>query len=141
MESTRAAYDEIYVYAMQRPWFILQHVVDASAIQGATRDSKPIAVVFGLIGLYLRVEKQFSGRQVQLVHKKLAARKRAWPRIDLPEQRGEFTVFDVRRVPAGPQRDMAIDFWCRSVWASVANTRPSIISLLEDHGIVESKAQ
>ena len=45
----RAAYDEVYVYTMSRPGFILQHVVDAFAVQNATEDSKPISVVFGLV--------------------------------------------------------------------------------------------
>jgi len=57
MDSMRAAYDEVYVYTMARPRFILQHVVDAFAVQTANQDVTRIAVVFGLVGLYLRVEK------------------------------------------------------------------------------------
>jgi hypothetical protein len=41
MDAARAAYDEVYVYTMGRPRFILQHVVDAFAAQTATDDSKP----------------------------------------------------------------------------------------------------
>jgi len=59
------AYDEVYVYSMSRPGFILQHVVDAFGVQTANAESKPIRVVFGLIGLYLHVEKQFSGHEAQ----------------------------------------------------------------------------
>jgi hypothetical protein len=62
MGNMRVAYDEVYVYAMERPGFILQHVVDAFAVETASSDTKAISVVFGLIGLYLHVEKQFSGR-------------------------------------------------------------------------------
>ena len=58
-------YQQLYVYAMGRPGFVLQHVVDAFAVQTADPDSKPIAVVFGLVGLYLHIEIQFSGREVQ----------------------------------------------------------------------------
>ena len=65
MDTVRAAYDEVYVYSMGRPGFILQHVVDAFAVQTSNNESKPISVVFGLVGLYLHLEKQFSGRQVQ----------------------------------------------------------------------------
>lgn len=61
MDATHAAYAEVYVYTMGRPGFILQHVVDAFVVQTASDASKPISVVFGLIGLYLRVERQFSG--------------------------------------------------------------------------------
>jgi hypothetical protein len=135
METMRAAYDEVYVYSMGRPGFMLQHVVDAFAVQTANKSSKLIAVVFGLVGLYLRVEKQFSGRQVQEVHMKLGRKKREWPTIKLPDNRGSTTVIDVLAAPPGPQRDLAIDNWCRSVWASFAENRQTIIALLGEHQI------
>src|SRR6516162_473493 len=114
----RAAYDEVYVYTMSRPGFILQHVVDAFTVQNATEDSKPISVVFGLVGLYLHIEKQFSGRQVQKAHIELGRRKRVWPKVYLPEDRGAITVADVLAASAGPERDRAIDDWCRSLWTA-----------------------
>jgi hypothetical protein len=46
---------------MGRPGFILQHVVDGFAVQTASEGSRRIGVVFGLAGLYLHVERQFSG--------------------------------------------------------------------------------
>jgi hypothetical protein len=95
MDTMRAAYDEVYVYTIGRPGFILQHVVDEFAVQTANQYSKPIGVVLGLVGLYLHVEKQFSGRQVQEVHMKLGSRKREWPSIYFPEDRGTMTVVDV----------------------------------------------
>jgi hypothetical protein len=135
MDTIRAAYDEVYVYTMGRPGFILQHVVDAFAVQTANQDSKPIGVVFGLVGLYLHAEKQFSGRQVQEVHMKLGSRKREWPSIYFPEDRGTMTVVAVLAVPAGPERDMAIDNWCRSVWTSFDRNRQTIIALLREYQI------
>ena len=57
----RLGYDEVYVYTMGRPGFILQHVVDAYGAQTASSDSKPIRIVFALIGLYLHVEKHLEG--------------------------------------------------------------------------------
>ena len=139
MDTMRAAYDEVYVYTMGRPGFILQHVVDAFAVQTANQDSKPIGVVFGLIGLYLHVEKQFSGRQVQEVHMKLGSRKREWPSINLPEDRGTMTVLDVLAASAGPERDVAIDNWCRSVWTSFAGNRQTIIALLGEAGALSPR--
>jgi hypothetical protein len=135
MDTMRAAYDEVYVYAIGRPGFILQHVVDAFAVQTANHDSKPIGVVFGLVGLYLHVEKQFSGRQVQEVHMKLGSRKREWPSIYFPEDRGTMTVVDVRATSAGPERDIAIDNWCRSIWASFGGDRQTIMALLREYQI------
>ena len=131
----RAAYDEVYVYTMGRPAFILQHVVDALVVQTANRDSKPIGVVFGLVGLYLHVEKQFSGVQVQEVHRKLGRKKREWPKIHLPEDRGTMTVSDVLLAPAGAERDMAIDTWCQSVWSALADNRQTVIALLREYQI------
>jgi hypothetical protein len=135
MDSMRAAYDEVYVYTMDRPGFALQHVVDAFAVQTANNESKPIIVVFGLVGLYLHVEKQFSGRQVQRVHMDLGRRKREWPRVFMPEDRGSMTVADVLAAAAGPERDMAINNWCRSVWTAFGANRQTIIDLLREYQI------
>jgi Family of unknown function (DUF5946) len=135
MDSVRAAYDEVYVYTMGRPGFVLQHVVDAFAVQTASHESKPIGVVFGLVGLYLHIEKQFSGRQVQRVHMELGRRKREWPRVLVPEDRGGMTVADVLAASAGPERDRAIDNWCRSVWTAFGANRQTIFGLLREYQI------
>jgi Family of unknown function (DUF5946) len=134
MDTMRAAYDEVYLYTMARPGFILQHVVDAFAVQRVD-DSKPIGLVFGLVGLYLHVEKQFSGREVQRVHMELGRRKRGWPRVYVPEDRGSMTVADVLAASAGPERDAAIDNWCRSVWTAFGANRETIIALLREYQI------
>ncbi|HEU0124312.1 MAG TPA: DUF5946 family protein [Bryobacteraceae bacterium] len=133
METTRAAYDEVYVYAMGRPGFILQYVVDAAAVQSATVDTKPIAIVFGLVGLYLHTEKQFSGRQVQKAHRLLASTQREWPNLHLPDNRGSMTAADVLAADAGPERDRAIEDWGKSVWAACITTREAIVELCRKH--------
>ncbi|MGH9742661.1 MAG: DUF5946 family protein [Candidatus Acidiferrum sp.] len=135
MDDMRAAFDEVYVYTMGRPGFILQHVVDAFAVQTADERSKPIVLVFGLVGLYLHLERQFSGRQVQEAHMRMGRNKRAWPHIEVPAGRGDITVVDVRAASAGAERDMAIENWCRSVWASFGGNRTTIIDLLREHQI------
>ena len=94
---------------MGRPQFILQYVVDAFAAQTAGAKSKPIGVVFALVGLYLHVEKQFSGDQVQNVHMLMGRRKRQWPIVSLPNDRGKITASDVLAVSEGSARDSAID--------------------------------
>src|SRR5689334_7775273 len=136
MDSERAAYEEVYAYTMGRPGFILQHVVDAFAVQTATPESKPIGVFFGLVGLYLRVERQFSGRQVQLAHIELARRKRQWPAVSLPEKRGAITAGDVAAAPPGLERDRAIEDWCRSVWNACSGSRGVVVAVLQEYGIV-----
>ena len=133
-----SAYDQLYLYAgtRGRDTFILQHVVDAHGAQIATAETKSIAVVFALIGLYLHVEKGFTGLRVQQVHMQLGRKKHEWPRITLPTYRGDITAEDVLKVPDGSERDQAISEWCRSVWETYRENRQTIIDLLQRHGIV-----
>jgi hypothetical protein len=136
MDEIRAAYDDVYAYTMGRPTFILQHVVDAFAVQTANAGTKPIAIVFGLVGLYLYCEKQFSGHQVQKAHMVLGRRRQEWPKVYLPEDRGSMTVVHVLAAPAGPERDTAIDDWCESVWAACCGNRQTIVDLLRKHQVI-----
>lgn len=135
-----SAYDELYLYAMNHPGgrsqFILQLVVDAQTAQTATSATKPMGLVFALLGLYLHVEKGYTGRQVQDVHIRMGRKKHAWPAIAVPEVRGAITAADVMHFPAGRDRDAAIDDWCRSVWQAYADARETIIGVLEQHRIV-----
>ena len=133
---TLDAYQELYVYTMGRPKFILQHVVDANMAQQAGGASKPIGVVFALAGLYLHLERGFTGAQVQQAHRVLGARKREWPSIPLPQRRGSITPRDVMAAPEGAARDAAIDRWCQSVWNEFQDSRNTIIGLLQEYKIV-----
>ncbi len=65
-----------YTLAHPDPAFIHQNVVDAYAAQTAGSETKNITIVFALVGLYLSVEKDLTGRQVQKVHMQLAKRRR-----------------------------------------------------------------
>jgi hypothetical protein len=67
MTTPQQDYAELCGYTLTHgdPAFIHQHVVDAFAAQQADGASKPIGVIFALVGLYLHVERQFSGRHVQ----------------------------------------------------------------------------
>ena len=96
--------------------FVHQHVVDAWAVQNATEDSKPIAVMFGLIGLYLHLERGFNGREVQRAHMQLGTPRRTWSMPELPERRGAIRVGDVLAAVPGLELQVMIDIWCNSVW-------------------------
>lgn len=137
MRTERGAYDELCAYTLTRgdPEFIHQHVVDVFAAQNASETSKPIGVTFALVGLFLHVEKEFTGRQVQRVHMQLARRKQSWPRLLLPADRGAITALDVMTVPEGAERDRAIHDWAVAVWSAFAINRHTIITLLEEHRI------
>jgi hypothetical protein len=53
----------------------------------------------------------------------------------VPEDRGSITVADVLAASAGPDRDMAIGNWCRSVWTAFDANRQTIIALLREYQI------
>jgi hypothetical protein len=136
--SEREAYDELQCYTLGHGdrSFIHQHVVDAWAAQHAHERTKPIGLTFALVGLYLHVERGFSGRQVQRVHMALAQRKRNWPSFALPEERGSVTASHVMATAAGAERDQAIDAWCASVWDAFRESHQAVAQLLKQRGIV-----
>jgi uncharacterized protein DUF5946 len=138
MPSEVDAYHELSAYTLTRGdlTFIHQHVVDAWAAQHAVAGVKPIGLTFALAGLYLHLERGFSGRQVQRAHMEMARRKREWPAFDMPAQRGSMTAIDVMAAPEGPARDKAIDAWCRSVWEAFSANRPAVEAVLREYGIV-----
>lgn len=115
--------------------FIHQHVVDAWMAQHADETTKAIGLTFALIGLYMHVEKGFSGRQVQQAHMAMGRQKRSWPRILLPAGRGSITAADVMSAAPGAARNQAIDAWASSVWRAFQDSRPALAGLLAEYGI------
>ena len=126
-------YNELAFYTLAHGdrEFIHQHVVDAFAVQQADATTKPIAIVFGLAGLCLHVDFGFTGRQVQIAHMRLAARRKKWPQVELPKFRGDVTIAYVLAECAGPERDAAIHKWCASVWNACKETNPMVLDLLK----------
>jgi hypothetical protein len=47
-------------------------------------NTKPITIIFALIGLYLHLEKNFTGKEVQFAHMKLVKHRKNWPNFKLP---------------------------------------------------------
>jgi hypothetical protein len=132
----QVAYDELAAYTLAHgdPAFIHQHVVDAYAAQHATAGTKPIGVAFALIGLYLQLERSFSGRQVQLEHMRLARTRRSWPAFTPPADLGEVTIRDVLAASPGPERDHAIRSWCSSVWDAWRESHERVAALYREAG-------
>jgi hypothetical protein len=127
------AYDQLCAYTLNLgdPEFLHQLVVDAHTAQNANDSTKPMSLVFALLGLYLPVEKNISGRQVQRFHMQLANLKIRWKRPPLPSHRGTITVDDVMAKPPGSERNLAIHAWCASVWSTYAAARPQIIEIVD----------
>jgi hypothetical protein len=122
-----------YTLAHPDPAFIHQLVVDAYTAQSAGEEAKPIAVVFALIGLYLHLEKGYTGRQVQRAHMQLAKWPNTWPRLPLPLHRGEIRIQQVIETDPGPARDAMIDRWCASVWKSWHEARLAIVAIAQKY--------
>jgi len=127
-------YYELSCYTLEHgdPRFIHQHVVDAFMAQTADENTKPIGLSFALIGLYLHLEKNYTGKEVQLAHMALAKRRKDWPRFELPEVRGEIGVTEVMDQPAGEKRDAMIDTWCASVWQAYAASHSKVRALVAE---------
>jgi len=121
-----------YTLAHGDPRFIHQHVVDAFMAQTADENTKPVGITFALIGLYLHLEKNYTGKQVQLAHMALASRRKEWPKFDLPKLRGEIRVADVLDQPAGDKRDAMINAWCASVWQAYAESHSKVRALFAE---------
>src|SRR6266849_350839 len=105
-----------YTRAHGDPKFLHQHLVDAYGAQHVRQSQSTIGAAFALAGLYLAVERGFSGRQVQKMHMRMARRAKRWPRFEPPENAGPLTVADVLVVEPGPRRDGKLMEWCARVW-------------------------
>jgi hypothetical protein len=131
MPTDQDLFNELSFYTLSHPSpaFIHQHVVDAFTAQHANEQSKPIATVFALIGLYLHVEKGFTGKQVQKAHMQLAKQRKQWPLLNPPMGCGALGITQVLAVPPGKDRDEMIRNWCVSVWESWKETQNQIREL------------
>jgi hypothetical protein len=107
-----------YTLAHGDPRFIHQHLVDVYGAQHVRDSTSTIGTAFALAGLYLAVERGFTGRQVQKMHMLMGGKSKQWPRFDQPESVGPLTVADVLAVEPGPDRDEKLMQWCASVWAA-----------------------
>jgi hypothetical protein len=133
MTSDQEMYNELSYYTLAHPdpVFLHQNIVDAYAVQHADESTKPIVIVFGLIGLYLHIEKNFTGKQVQRAHMQLAKRRKKWPQLMLPKDRGAIGVAAVLAATPGKERDKMIRNWCASVWEAWKDSHDQIRALLK----------
>jgi hypothetical protein len=113
------------------PSLIHQYVVDAFAAQYADENTKPITLTFALIGLYLHIEKNNSGKEVQKAHMKLAKHRKRRLIFNLPEDRGDVTISDVISAPQGSKRDRVMSKWCASVWEAYGESHEKVADLVQ----------
>jgi hypothetical protein len=131
MPADQEIYDELsfYTLGLRDDAFLHQNIVDAYAAQHVDEHTKPIRTIFALIGLYLTLEKGFTGRQVQQMHMRLARQRKQWPLLTPPEMTAKITVADVLSAAPGERRDKAIRDWCAAVWAIWQPQRDTIVEL------------
>lgn len=129
----QALFDELsfYTLARARSEFIHQLAIDTFTAQHATASTKPIAVVFALLGLYLHAERGFTGLEIQRVHMRLAPLRLPWPVLPLPERHADLTVADMLAAEPGPTRDAMIRRWCVAEWQVWIDSRAAIAHLLK----------
>jgi hypothetical protein len=120
-----------YTLAHGDPSFIHQHVVDAYGAQHLRQSTSTIGPAFALAGLYLAVERSFTGRQVQQMHVRMARTSKQWPAFAPPNDVGPLTVGDVVAVEPGPPRDEAIMRWCASVWAASSAEHDRVRAMID----------
>jgi hypothetical protein len=133
------AYDNLCGYTLKRkdPSFIHQHVVDAFAAQDSDESDKPIRLTFALVGLSLHVEKNFTGRQVQLVQMRLGRKKQQKLAFRIPVDRGKINAATVLAASIG-ERDKMIHEWCASVRQAFSGNCDVIEELLRENGVTDS---
>ena len=129
----REYYFQLLYYTLTHPdpAFIHQLVVDAFTAQQADNSTKPIAIVFALVGLHLHIDKGYSGKAVQQAHIQLAKQRKHWPVLPLPEERGDITVADVVATKPGDERDALIESWCKSVWNAYHSVQDQIRAFVQ----------
>ena len=135
IQTEQEIYNELSLYTLAHPSkeFIHQYIVDAFAAQTANENTKPITIAFALIGLYLHLEKGYSGKEVQHAHMKLAPKKNILPTFELPIDRGDIRVSDVLNTSEGNERDQKIEKWMQSVWGAYSNSHNKIKDFLDNN--------
>jgi hypothetical protein len=121
-----------YTLTLGDPEFIHQLVVDTYAASHVSPASKPIGVVFAMVGLCLVNEHGYTGRQVQLAHMRMARRRTRWPAWAPPAGGAALTVADALKAPT-EARQLAIKRWSAAVWRTWQPRREEIERLTREH--------
>jgi Family of unknown function (DUF5946) len=120
-------YNELayYTLGLQDTCFIHQYIVDAYTAQTADVNTKPISLTFALVGLYLYIEKDFEGKEVQQFHTLMSNNKLNWPNFELPVHRGEINVDMILHAEIEDRKTM-IKNWCHAVWAGFSTSHTEV---------------
>jgi hypothetical protein len=106
----------VYTISLQDPEFLHQHAVDAYEASHGGGKTKAITVVFGLIGLYLALEKGYTGKEVQRAHMELARQNKDWPLLVPPHETPMVSILEVVQAKEGNERNQKMMEWARAIW-------------------------
>lgn len=110
-----------------------QVCVDAYGGQHVGPDTAPITVSFALNGLYLVLERGFTGIQAREAHGYMAntVDPVTWPRFTPPADVGDITVLDVALASSPQEHIGLVRQWGRAVWAAWSHTHDRISEMTE----------
>jgi Family of unknown function (DUF5946) len=96
-----------------------QLLVDTYTAQHVGPNAAAITGAFALVGLYLALERGWSGLEVRDAHQALANRYRDWPRFaGAARAQAAVTVEDLALAATTSQYAETLHRWARAVWAS-----------------------
>jgi Family of unknown function (DUF5946) len=121
-------YNELTYYTLELKdkCFIHQYVVDAFTLQTANNETKAISLTFSLVGLYLYIEKNYTGKEVQKFHTLMSNKKIEWPFFILPTNRGEISIDNVLEANSSEERNNLIKIWSISVWKAFNESHSAV---------------
>jgi hypothetical protein len=133
VKTDQEIYNELAIYTLSLgdKEFIHQYMVDTFAAQHANKDTKPITLAFALVGLYLHLEKGYSGKEVQEAHMQMAKEKQDWPVFPIPQFKGKIKIKDVMNTEPGEKRNEMINKWSKSVWDAYKDSHHQIRNWIE----------
>ncbi len=105
-------------------------IVDSYGAQHAGGPAKKMGVVFAVTGLYLYLEKGYTGKDVRQAHADMAQHKGYnWPALLSPDPKYRMTISDVI---TATDKDKAIHEWAVSTWAAWQKDRALIITICNE---------
>ena len=118
---------EVVAYGMQHvqvlgAWH--QTCVDAYLLQHVDVSTKPITLCFALNGLYLVLERGWTGLAAREAHQRLAETvpRGDWPSHEQPRDVGTMTVLHPAMASTPTEQAEAVERWGAIVWQAWAHT-------------------
>lgn len=129
-------YNELsyYTLGLKDKCFIHQYLVDAYTLQTANSETKAISLTFSLVGLYLYIVKNYTGKEVQEFHTLMSNKKIEWPCFILPTNRGAISIDNVLEANSDDEKNNLIKKWSKSVWEAY-NTNHPVVREIADYYI------